>query len=36
MDFGKAVSFTFDDPDWITKVAIGGVVTLVPILNFAA
>ncbi len=36
MDFGKAVSFTFDDPDWIKKVAIGGVVTFVPILNFAA
>jgi hypothetical protein len=36
MDFGKAISFTFDDPEWITKVAIGGVVTLVPILNFAA
>jgi hypothetical protein len=36
MDFGKAVSFTFDDPDWIKKVVIGGVVTLVPILNFAS
>lgn len=36
MDFGKAMSFTFDDPEWITKVVIGGVVTLVPILNLAA
>jgi hypothetical protein len=36
MDFGKAFTFTFDDPDWIKKVLIGGVVTLVPIVNFAA
>lgn len=36
MDFGKAFTFTFDDPDWIKKVLIGGVVTLVPIFNLAA
>lgn len=36
MDFGKAFSFTFDDPDWVKKVLIGGVVTLVPIVNFAS
>ena len=36
MDLGKAFSFTFDDPDWIKKVLLGGVISLVPILNFAA
>jgi hypothetical protein len=36
MDFGKAFSFTFDDPDWVKKVLLGGVISLVPILNFAA
>jgi len=36
MDLGKAFSFTFDDPDWVKKVLLGGVITLVPILNFAA
>ncbi len=36
MDLGKAFSFAFDDPDWIKKVLLGGVISLVPILNFAA
>lgn len=36
MDFGKAFSYVFDDPDWVKKVLLGGVITLVPILNFAA
>jgi len=36
MDFGKAFSFTFEDPDWVKKVLLGGVISLVPILNFAA
>ena len=36
MDLGKAFSFTFDDPDWVKKVLLGGVISLVPILNFAA
>jgi hypothetical protein len=35
MDLGKAFSYTFDDPDWIKKVLIGGAIGLVPILNFA-
>jgi hypothetical protein len=35
MDFGKSFGFVFEDPDWVKKVAIGGVVTLVPIVNFA-
>jgi hypothetical protein len=36
MDFGKAFSFTFEDPDWVKKVLLGGVISLVPILNFAS
>jgi len=36
MDLGKAFSFTFEDPDWVKKVLLGGVISLVPILNFAA
>lgn len=36
MDFGKAFSFTFDDPEWVKKVLLGGVISIVPILNFAA
>jgi hypothetical protein len=35
MDIGKAFSFVFEDPKWITKMLIGGLVSLVPILNFA-
>lgn len=36
MDIGRAFTFVFDDDDWLKKVAIGGIVTLVPILNFVA
>jgi Protein of unknown function (DUF4013) len=36
MDFGKAFSYVFEDPDWLKKVGLGGVISLVPILNFAS
>lgn len=36
MDFGKAFSYVFDDPDWLKKVGLGGLIYMVPILNFAA
>lgn len=36
MDIGRAFTFTFEDKDWLKKVAIGGLVTMVPILNFVA
>ena len=36
MDLGKAFSYVFDDPDWLKKVGLGGLIYLVPILNFAA
>ena len=31
MDIGRAVMFVFEDEDWLKKVAIGGVLMLVPI-----
>jgi hypothetical protein len=35
MDIGKAFSYVFEDERWVSKVLIGGLVLLVPILNFA-
>ena len=35
MDFGKAFSFVFEDERWLNKVLIGGLITMVPIVNFA-
>ncbi len=35
MDIGKSFTFITEDPKWITKVLIGGVVLLIPIVNFA-
>jgi hypothetical protein len=34
MDIGKSFSYVFEDKDWVKKVAIGGLLTLVPIVNF--
>ena len=36
MDIGKSFSYVLDDKDWVKKVAIGGVVNVVPILNLVA
>ncbi|MBI3913446.1 MAG: DUF4013 domain-containing protein [Chloroflexi bacterium] len=36
MDIGKAFTHVLDDPKWIMKVLIGGVVSFIPIVNFAA
>jgi hypothetical protein len=33
MDFAKAFSFVFDDEDWVTKIVIGGLVSLIPIVG---
>ncbi len=30
MDFGKSFTFVFDDPDWLKKVGIAGVLMLIP------
>ena len=36
MDIGRAFSYFTEDADWVKKVLIGGVVNLIPIVNFAA
>jgi hypothetical protein len=36
MDVGSSFSYMFQDEDWIKKILIGGVVGLIPIVNFAA
>jgi hypothetical protein len=33
MDFGRAFSFVFEDPDWLKKVAIAGLVMLIPVIG---
>jgi hypothetical protein len=36
MDIGASFTYMFEDDNWIKKIAIGGVVFLIPIVNFAA
>ncbi len=33
MDFGKAFSYVFEDEDWIKKIAVGGLISLIPIIG---
>ena len=33
MDFGKAFSFVFDDQDWLRKVAIAALISLIPVIG---
>ena len=35
MNIGKSFSYVFEDKDWLTKLGIGALITIVPILNFA-
>ena len=35
MDIGKSFSYPFEDKQWLTKLGLGAVISLVPILNFA-
>lgn len=35
MDFGKSFSFPFEDNQWISKLGLGAVIAMVPVLNFA-
>jgi hypothetical protein len=35
MDVGKAFSFVFEDEKWVSKVLLGGLIFLIPIVNFA-
>ena len=36
MDIGKSFSYVFEDQQWHQKVLIGGIISLIPIVNFAA
>ncbi len=36
MDIGKSFTFLFDDESWISKLVIGALVAIIPIVNFAA
>lgn len=36
MDIGRAFTYPFEDKDWLKKIAIGGLVALIPIVNFIA
>ena len=35
MNIGKSFSFPFEDRQWISKLGLGAVITMIPILNFA-
>jgi hypothetical protein len=35
MDIGSSFTYMFEDDNWIKKIAIGGVVSIIPIANFA-
>jgi hypothetical protein len=34
MDIGRSFTFVFDDEEWIKKILIGGILTIIPIVNF--
>jgi len=34
MDIGRSFTYTFEDQDWLKKILIGGVLLLIPIVNF--
>ena len=36
MEIGSAFTYMFEDEDWIKKILIGGVVAMIPVVNFAA
>ena len=35
MDIGKSFSYPFEDKEWISKLGLGAVITIVPVLNLA-
>jgi hypothetical protein len=35
MDIGKSFTYMFEDPNWMMKILIGGIVSMIPIVNFA-
>ncbi len=36
MDIGRAFTYPFEDKDWLKKIAIGGLVMIIPVVNFIA
>jgi hypothetical protein len=36
MDIGSSFTYMFEDENWIKKILIGGIVAIIPIVNFAA
>jgi hypothetical protein len=34
MDLGKAFSFVFEDPNWVGKIVIGGILAIIPIIGW--
>ncbi len=36
MDWGKSFTYVFDDKDWVTKLLIGGLLSLIPVVNLVA
>ncbi len=34
MDVGRSISYVFEDPDWIKKILIGGLLTIVPVFGW--
>ena len=34
MDYGKIIKFPMQDKDWVMKIIIGGILTIIPIVNF--
>ncbi len=34
MDYGKMIKFPMNDKDWILKIIIGGILSIIPIINF--
>lgn len=35
MEYGRALTFPLNDPSWLTKIAVGSLISLVPFLNLA-
>lgn len=34
MDYGKIIRFPMEDKDWVMKIIIGGILSIIPIINF--
>jgi hypothetical protein len=34
MDLGKSFSYVFEDPNWVAKIVIGGIIAIIPVLGW--